>query len=185
MIFKAIEFAARAHAGQYRKKTKIPYITHPLQVAEILIEHGSPENAVIAAVLHDTIEDSGTTVAEIKNLFGGQIAQLVQNVTEPEKKLPWEYRKQHTIESIAGLPLEAVLVLCADKLHNLRSIRLDIEKQGESVWQRFSRPKEKQQWYFRAILTEFKKRSDTQKFPALLALFENEVQELFGEKTEA
>lgn len=161
MIFKAIEFAARAHSGQYRKKTKIPYIVHPLQVAQILIEHDSPGNAVIAAILHDTIEDCETTLSDIKNHFGENIAHLVACVTEPEKSQPWEVRKQHTLDSIAELPLEAILVLCADKLHNLQSIRKDIEKQGEAVWQRFSRPKEKQKLYFNSILAEIKKRHDT------------------------
>lgn len=65
MIFEAIEFATKAHAGQYRKGTGIPYITHPLGVSKILIENGCPEHVIVAGILHDTIEDTPVTFEEI------------------------------------------------------------------------------------------------------------------------
>ena len=180
MIFKAIEFAAKAHSGQYRKKTKIPYIVHPLAVADILIEHNCPDEVVIAAVLHDTVEDTHVTLDDIKVHFGEKIAALVRDASEPDKSQSWEKRKTHTIESIAHLPIDALVLICADKLHNLKSIRKDLEKQGESVWQRFNHPKEKQKWYFESILAALRPRMRGSSYNPLFREFETEVNRVFN-----
>jgi (p)ppGpp synthase/HD superfamily hydrolase len=100
MIFKAIEFATRAHSGQYRKGTKLPYIVHPLGVAKILIECDSPEHLIVAGILHDTVEDTSATLDEIKQTFGWDIADLVEAASEPDKSDTWENRKEHTIQML-------------------------------------------------------------------------------------
>ena len=107
MIFKAIEFAARAHSGQYRKGTKIPYIVHPLGVAKLLIEHGCPDHIVIAGILHDTTEDTPVTLEQIKDIFGLAVAALVEEASEPDKSDTWENRKKSTIQ-VLGLSLRSL-----------------------------------------------------------------------------
>ena len=94
MIFKAINYAAKAHSGQHRKGTKIPYIIHPLGVAKILIEYGCADHVVIAGILHDTIEDTTVTFEQIKDIFGSAVADLVEAESEPDKSDTWENRKK-------------------------------------------------------------------------------------------
>ena len=118
-IFDAIEFAARAHRGQCRKGTKIPYIVHPLAVAKILIDAGCPEDVVVAGILHDTVEDTPLSLDEIRHAFGTAVARIVEGASEPDKSKPWEERKAHTIESLKTASEAVLLVSCADKIENL------------------------------------------------------------------
>jgi (p)ppGpp synthase/HD superfamily hydrolase len=178
MIFEAIEYAAHAHSGQYRKETKIPYIIHPLRVGNLLIEIGSKDEVVAAGILHDTIEDTSVTYRDLNRKFGEQVAGLVQSVTEPNKGHSWEVRKQHTIDSIGSLTPDALLILCADKLDNLHSIRLDLVKYGESVWQRFSRSRQQQKWYFESLLNAMNS-NIPEAGASLLEKFKSEVDIVF------
>jgi (p)ppGpp synthase/HD superfamily hydrolase len=146
MIFKAIEFSTKAHTGLYRKGTKIPYITHPLNVAQILIEYECPESVVTAGILHDTLEDTQATVDDIRDAFGYEVADLVNAVSEPNKSDTWENRKAHTIKHLKTASPEVLMISLADKMDNIKKIREDYEKIGNKVWERFNRPKEKQKW---------------------------------------
>ena len=151
-IFKAIAFAQKAHQGQYRKWTKLPYIVHPLGVMEILSRYQASEDVMIAGILHDTLEDTSTTAEEIEKRFGKRIKELVIAATEPEHDAPWEQRKQHTINFIKDMEDEEILLLsCADKLHNLNSMIEDYKHIGEELWKRFKRGKEKQCWYYTSL----------------------------------
>lgn len=151
-IFKAIAFAQKAHQGQYRKGTKLPYIVHPLGVMEILSRYQASEDLMIAGILHDTLEDTSTTAEEIEKRFGKRIKELVIAATEPEHDAPWEQRKQHTIDFIKGIEDEDVLLLsCADKLHNLNSMIEDYARIGDELWHRFKRGKDAQKWYYEAL----------------------------------
>ncbi|MEH7235084.1 HD domain-containing protein [Bacillus sp. JJ1562] len=152
MIEKAIIVASRAHDGQYRKLTKIPYITHPLSVGLILMKINSRKELVAAGILHDTVEDTELSIEDIKDGFGDEVAALVNGCSEPDKSLPWEARKEHTISFLRTASEDTRTVVCADKLHNIRSIIHDYEDQGEEVWRRFSRGKEKQEWYYRSVI---------------------------------
>lgn len=158
MLFEAIEFATKAHSGQYRKTIKVPYIIHPLGVVKILIDYGCREEVVVAGVLHDTVEDTAVNLEEIHSNFGKSVAELVAAVSEPPKSVPWEERKQHTIDLMRSAPIDVLLITCADKLDNLRSIREDYTKLGESIWTCFSRPEEKQRWFFQSLEEIFKER---------------------------
>ncbi len=142
-VFQAIQFATKAHTGQFRKGTKVPYIVHPLGVAKILIEAGCSEDVVVAGILHDTVEDSSTRIDDIRRDFGEEVARLVSGASEPDKSDTWENRKQHTIDNLETAPMDAVYVSLADKLANIRDIRADYEKLGDDVFLRFNRPKEK------------------------------------------
>lgn len=179
-IDTAIEFAARAHSGQCRKGTRIPYIVHPLGVARILIQCGCPDPVVIAGILHDTVEDTPVTIEEIRQGFGRDIAALVDAATEPDKNDTWENRKTHTIGTVKTLSDEATLLVLADKLDNIRAIREDLEANGEAVWNRFKRPRELQQWYYESLAAAFAGRSADQQLQSLLKHFKTEVERVFG-----
>lgn len=180
MIFKAIEFAVRAHIGQHRKGTKVPYIVHPLGVAKILIEYGCPDHVVIAGILHDTVEDTPVTIDEIRQTFGWDIANLVEAASEPDKTDTWENRKKHTIGMLKTLPEEAAILVLADKLDNIRAIREDYERYGESLWHRFNRPRDQQKWYYENLAWAFTDNLTDQRSRNLLALFKADVTRVFG-----
>ena len=151
-LYDAIELAARAHHGQVRKGTEIPYIVHPLAVAGILIRADCPEHLVIAGILHDTLEDTPLTLEEIRLPFGREVADLVVALSEPDKKAPWEERKAHTIDYLEQMATpDVLLVSVADKLDNMRAIREGLESAGEAFWLRFNRPRENQKWYYQRL----------------------------------
>jgi len=185
MIFKAIKFAARAHRGQYRKGTKIPYIVHPLGVAKILIEYGCPEHAVIAGILHDTVEDTPVTLDEIKRTFGWDIADLVEAASEPGKTDTWENRKNHTIGMLKTLSGEAAILVLADKLDNIRAIREDYERHGESLWRRFNRPRDQQKWYYENLAGAFSDSLTDERSHNILDIFKTEVARVFGSEIQS
>lgn len=182
-IFDAIEFAVKAHRGQYRKGTNLPYILHPLAVARILMEHDCPEELAIAALLHDTVEDTPVTLDEIRKRFGERVAWLVQQVSEPEKSEAWENRKRHTLEHLRTAPMEVLLLACADKLDNIRAIRDDYERLGEAIWRRFKRGKGSQAWYYRALADLFLERMRDDAVGIKMARqLAAEVESVFGEQ---
>ena len=150
---EAIAFAARAHEGQRRKTDNTPYIAHPFAVAMMVQAMGGDETAVIAALLHDTVEDSNVELAEIEATFGEAVAALVAACTElPKKEYAWEARKSHHIQSLRHAPLTAKLITAADKYHNLSHVLNGRTASDPAVWQRFSRGVEQQAWYYRAIV---------------------------------
>jgi Guanosine polyphosphate pyrophosphohydrolases/synthetases len=179
MIFKAIEFSTKAHTGLYRKGTKIPYITHPLNVAQILIEYECPESVVTAGILHDTLEDTQATVDDIRDAFGYEVADLVNAVSEPNKYYTWENRKAHTIKHLKTASPEVLMISLADKMDNIKKIREDYEKIGNKVWERFNRPKEKQKWYYEALADVFSMRLNDPKTAFLVNHFRSEVNLVF------
>ena len=177
IIQKAINFAAIAHKNQYRKSTDIPYITHPFAVGMILQEAKCTDAVVAAGILHDTIEDTPTTFEELTEQFGAQIANLVLAASEHDKSLPWSVRKQHTIDSLKDANLEEIQVITVDKLHNLSTIKADLELIGEKVWERFNHGKPQQHWYYASIVKELSPRKE--EF-MLIRELEKEVKEVFG-----
>jgi (p)ppGpp synthase/HD superfamily hydrolase len=152
LIEKALQVAAMAHDGQYRKKTNIPYITHPIAVGMILMKAGYEDELIAAGILHDTVEDTPLTLKNVEESFGSKVARIVEGCSEPDKTLSWEDRKKHTIEYLKTAPLEVRVVVCADKLHNIRSISDDYQQMGEEVWTKFKRGKDQQKWYYQNVL---------------------------------
>ncbi len=174
-VFDAILFAAEAHSGQYRKGTQIPFILHPLSVARILIELRAEENLIVAAVLHDTVEDTDVTLADIQQRFGDRVAEYVAAVSESDRTQPWEVRKKQLLASLETAS-EAVLMLdCADKLDNIRSIRHDLEREGEAVWDRFNKGRDSQQWYYQSLVSLLQRRMTGELTRGLLSELANEV----------
>lgn len=123
MLASALEFARHKHRNQQRKDAaRTPYITHPIEVKEILQNAGvSDTNVLAAALLHDTVEDTDTTHAELVDTFGETVAGLVQECTD-DKRLPKATRKQLQITKAAQVSPSAQLVKLADKISNLRSL---------------------------------------------------------------
>jgi guanosine-3',5'-bis(diphosphate) 3'-pyrophosphohydrolase len=131
-ILKALRFAAEKHNSQRRKDSRSsPYINHPIGVAETLWTVGEVRdvNLLVAAILHDTIEDTNTTVDEIKTEFGEEVLNLVLEVTD-DKSLPKQTRKQLQIEHAPHKSEKAKLLKIADKINNIR----DIIKSPPSNW---------------------------------------------------
>lgn len=176
LIEKALQTAAQAHAKQFRKGTKIPYITHPVAVGMILLKAGYNDSLVAAGILHDTVEDTEVTLMDIEREFGTAIAGIVDGCSEPDKSLSWQQRKEHTIDFLKSASSDIRAVACADKLHNIRSIINDYNQYGEEIWTRFNAGKEKQKWYYSTIVASLKY---TNSFP-LADELETEVKRLFG-----
>ncbi len=146
----ALEIAAKAHQGQYRKGTDTPYISHPYAVGLLLTEAGCTEAVIIAGILHDTVEDTPLTLDFIREAFGEQVATIVDGCTE-NKGLRWRARKTERIEALRTASMEVCLVTCADKLHNLRTIISEYEQIGDAVWERFHGEVADQAWYYRSM----------------------------------
>jgi (p)ppGpp synthase/HD superfamily hydrolase len=184
-IFDAIDFAVKAHRGQSRKGSHVPYIVHPIGVSKLLIEAGCEEDIVIAGLLHDTLEDTPVTVEDLKVNFGEKIAEIVSSISEPDKKDTWEHRKTHTIEYLKTAPVDSLLVECADKLDNIRAIRQDFARLGDGLWSRFKRGFDKQKWYYMSLMEAFALRSEeSPELSMLFKEFKKESEEIFKVKSE-
>lgn len=121
-LLLAVNYAAEKHQNQRRKNSeKTPYINHPLRVAQYIAEGGENEIEIwIAAILHDTVEDTDATLEEIEKLFSSRISKLVAEVTD-NKSLPKVEREKLQVSHAAEISKEAKLIKMADKLHNLTS----------------------------------------------------------------
>ena len=154
----AIKFATEKHTQQFRKRENTPYILHPLEVAAVAAELTKDEDVLIAAVLHDTVEDTDTTVEEIQQRFGHRVAELVASETENKRdNLPpeqtWEIRKKESLEHLRTTNDPAVKILwLADKVSNIRTIYRLYQKEGDSLWNHFNmKDVKKQAWYYKTI----------------------------------
>jgi GTP diphosphokinase / guanosine-3',5'-bis(diphosphate) 3'-diphosphatase len=124
LILTAADFAARKHRDQRRKDVNAsPYINHPLALARVLVQEGGVDDEVVlaAALLHDTVEDTDTTVDELRAAFGERIAAVVMEVTD-DKSLDKPVRKQLQVDHAPHLSREAKLVKLADKICNVRDV---------------------------------------------------------------
>jgi GTP pyrophosphokinase len=155
----AFLFAAEKHAGQARKASTIPYISHLMGVASSVLEAGGDEDLAIAALLHDVVEDCGGApmLKEVRRRFGARVANVVDGCTDADTypKPPWRARKETYISHLKTADAGTRLVSAADKLNNVRSILSDYRAIGESVWSRFNGGREGTLWYYRTLLDEF------------------------------
>jgi (p)ppGpp synthase/HD superfamily hydrolase len=153
---EAFLFASEKHASQTRKKTDVPYISHLMSVASLVLEAGGGEDEGVAALLHDVVEDCGghPVLEEIRLRFGDRVATIVEGCTDAYTipKPPWKQRKLDYLEVLRRADEDIRLVSAADKLHNVRSILADYRREGDSVWERFSGRREGTLWYYRAVL---------------------------------
>lgn len=138
LLKEAVDFAAKAHQGQFRKVGREPYIVHPIGVALTLAKLGCSDEIIAAGLLHDVVEDTTITISEVRLKFGEAVAQMVNDVTEQDKSLPWRERKELEIKHIKEMPLESVLVKTADKVNNLASLLDACAKEGKGVFDLFN-----------------------------------------------
>ena len=161
----AVDYAVELHRTQVRKATSIPYVTHLFAVCSLVLEDGGTEDEAIAALLHDGPEDQGGEVVldEIRARFGGSVAEMVAALSDAmpaagEAKPPWRARKERYLRHLAEAPEGVLRVSLADKLHNARSILVDLGAHGEAVWSRFHAGRAEQTWYYRELLAIFERR---------------------------
>jgi (p)ppGpp synthase/HD superfamily hydrolase len=159
---EAVEYARRLHI-EFRKGTEIPYMAHLLGVAALVMAEAGgsvsiTEEMVIAAVLHDTVEDHGGSnrLLDIRNVFGTEVARLVAGLSDTfasdhDNKEGWEERKRAYIERLRDDSEDVLLISAADKLYNAKSILDDYREIGPQVWVRFNRGARQQLWYFNEL----------------------------------
>ena len=179
MLNEAVEFATKAHEGQFRKGTKRPYIVHPIEVADIVTTMTRDPEVICAAVLHDTIEDcAGVTKETLEDRFGERVAMLVDCESEDKSK-SWEERKSTTIRRLRTAPREVQMIGLADKLSNMRDIHRDYPVFGENLWMRFRmQSKAAMGWYYKSIRDVLKSFQGTAAYEEYCAL----VEEHFGKE---
>jgi (p)ppGpp synthase/HD superfamily hydrolase len=136
----ALDLAARAHEGQVRKDpdVAIPHIAHVAGVAFILGSHEFDEDVVLAGLLHDVLEDSPRFARDVEG-FGERVYRIVRQVSEAAKGAPWRERKVRYAEGLRDGWPEAKAVSCADKIHNMQSILLSVDR-GHPVWPLLTNP---------------------------------------------
>ncbi|CVI68750.1 MAG TPA: HD domain-containing protein [Candidatus Anaerobutyricum stercoris] len=179
MINKAIAFAVKAHEGQPRKGTEIPYIFHPLEVGMIVSRITDDEEVIAAAVLHDTVEDcDAVTLDDIRREFGDRVARIVGLESEDKDK-SWEERKAATVRSLKKEPMrEAKIVALGDKLSNIRCFYADYIKLGDELWQRFNmKDKRMQGRYYHGLCEALSDLSDLEEYQE----FRRMVEMVFGD----
>ena len=159
---RALLYALQAHRQQYRKESQIPYFSHLLSCAALVMERGGDEDQAIAALLHDVAEDQGGNhrLAEIEALFGERVRRIVEGCSDTleSPKPPWRERKESYLEHLSMSDDDVLLVSLADKVHNLRIIYMDYQRVGDQVWDRFRGGKAGSLWYFRSLLEIFRQR---------------------------
>ena len=173
-LHAALDYAAEAHQAQARKGTSIPYLSHVLGVAGLVLEHGGDEDQAIAGLLHDVLEDCGAEHATpIRDQFGERVLQIVLACTDgtPDasgQKAPWRERKEAYLAHLKTAPTDALLVSACDKLHNGRAIATDLAS-GEDVFARFTGGREGTFWYYRSLAEIFAMRLGAER-PLVLEL---------------
>jgi (p)ppGpp synthase/HD superfamily hydrolase len=138
LVRNALEQARSDHAGQVRNGSGgMPYIEHPMAVAAVLDEHGYGEETLAAALLHDVVEESETTLDELREKFGGGVGGLVGAMTDGEDIDDYRQRKAEHRERMAAAPVEAMAIYGADKLTNSKTLRAAYAEEGDSVRDEF------------------------------------------------
>jgi GTP pyrophosphokinase len=159
-FFEAVRYATFIHAGQLRKGTTIPYISHLLGVTSIVMDSGGDEDEAIAALLHDAAEDAGgrERLEDIRQRFGTRVAGIVEACTDAwtTPKPPWIERKRAYVEHARHLPQDALRVSCADKVHNAWAILRDVRTVGDETWARFNASPSDILWYYEALVGAYR-----------------------------
>jgi len=169
----AVDYARHLHIER-RKGTGIPYMAHLFGVASLVMGEagltGFPvtEDMVIAALLHDAVEDHGgaARLEDIRQNFGADVARMVDGLSDslaedPANKDPWEQRKQGYIARVRNEPADVRLISAADKLYNARTMLEDYRLIGAELWRRFHRGRDLQISYFETIVDAFKSAGTT------------------------
>lgn len=169
LLPKAIEFAKEKHKGQTRKGTDIPYITHIFSVAKILKEESADIKTIIVGMLHDTLEDTKTTIEELTEEFGVEIASMVDTLSE-KKSLPYNKRKYMQSIRIKYSSTEVKMVKCADCISNLTDTYYEL-KRNANVWEKFNTGKEDIQKHYIDIISALDELKGLKMYKKLIVLY--------------
>ena len=167
LLDRAIVFAVRAHAGTERRGKGFPYIVHPMEAVEIVATMTRDQELLAAAVLHDTVEDTDTTVEQIRTEFGDRIASLVASESDivvdgVSEEDSWHARKQAAIDRLARASHDAKIVALGDKLSNMRAIARDYAQQGNALWNLFHvKDRKEHEWHYRGLAESLRELQDT------------------------
>jgi (p)ppGpp synthase/HD superfamily hydrolase len=160
-FIEALAYAVRLHAGQVRKQSGAPYVSHLLRVAGTVLEHGADEDEAIAALLHDAIEDQGgaAAYAQIRERFGRHAADLVAACSDADQtpKPPWRRRKEAYLARLARNPAAAQRISAADKLDNVRALIAGHRAVGDAMWSHFRGGRDGTLWYHRSVVDVLQK----------------------------
>ena len=181
----AVRYAAELHYDQPRKTTSIPYMSHLLGTASLVLDQGGDEDEAIAALLHDALEDQWqrTSEEEIRSRFGDKVTHIVVACSDSlgGEKREWKPRKEDYLAHLDLQPPEVLRVSLADKLHNARAIVADLRVEGASLWDRFTGDPRQQAWYYTSLAQTYRRRLDS----PLVTEFETVVAELVARAEEA
>lgn len=194
VINHAFAFAAKHHDRQVRKGTKLPYLTHPANVAVILTRYGCDNDTVVAGILHDVVEDcvrDGYTRAmleqRIGDKFGPNVLDTVLGVTyrrhdDEGVELSAEERKSDYLDRLSEANEEARWVCAADKVHNASSIIADLRRtiDPETVWNRFGGGKASTAGWYRQVYDRLREVGFDAPIMAELDAVSGELQKLAG-----
>ncbi len=155
---RAFARASELHRDHKRKGSGVPYISHLMGVAALVLEDDGDEEEAIAGLLHDALEDCAEQISgeDLEEQFGPRVRELVEACTdtpldfEGGRKPDWKARKDAYIARIASGEM-SLRVSLADKVHNVRCLLRDHRLEGEAVWDRFSATKDETLWYYRAL----------------------------------
>ncbi|HWB76085.1 MAG TPA: HD domain-containing protein [Nannocystaceae bacterium] len=154
LVKRALDRAAVWHRDQLRKYpgVAVPYVSHLAGVTIVLARHGFDDEVIAAGALHDAVEDTEVTLAEIEADFGARVAELVAAVSEQDKSLSWEERKADYLARFPGKPWAAQAITLADKIDNLQSILVCAREHGDP-WAQFKRGRAQQLARFEELRT--------------------------------
>ena len=179
---RAVVFAVKAHSGTERRGKGFPYIVHLMEAVEIVATITPDQELLAAAMLHDTVEDTPVTIADLRCEFGDRIAEIVKaesdvhNEGESEHE-SWHRRKQEAIDRLTAAPLEAKIVALGDKLSNMRAIARDHAQIGDNLWKMFHvTDKAEHEWHYRGLAQALKDLEVTAAYKEFVYL----IEEVFG-----
>jgi (p)ppGpp synthase/HD superfamily hydrolase len=153
---RALKLAIKAHDGQKRKHDGSAYVTHPIMVARFVEQAGFSEAAVAAALVHDVLEDTSVTEAELRAELGDEVVDIVTLVSE-DTTLPWEERKEAYVKKVVTAGESVWAVSVSDKIHNASDFIKFHAQAGPDAWKVFNRGKEKKLWFERLLHSELAK----------------------------
>lgn len=155
----AVALAVNDFRSTVRKGTSVAYVTHLFAVTCLVGEYGGDEDQLIAAMLHDWLEDiEGADPEVLEARFGPRVRRLVEGLSDSVEhpKPPWRPRKEAYLAHLRGAPSDLKLISAADKLHNAQCIRRDFATVGTTVWSRFTAGREGTLWYYQQVAEALK-----------------------------
>ncbi|MDO4177201.1 MAG: HD domain-containing protein [Bacillota bacterium] len=178
LLDDAIKFAVDAHKGAERRGKGFPYIVHPMEAVAIVATITADQELLAAAALHDVVEDTDYTEADIRERFGDRVASLVATESDivvegKSDEESWHERKQAAIDRLAKASHDGKVVAMGDKLSNMRAIARDFAAEGSGFWNRFhtTDPKE-HEWHYRGLAQSLSELSDTDAYKEFIELID-------------